>query len=136
MDTHSFRKGDKVIVAAIVEFVIDGRIKIQFEGLHSNAYVSAEALEITTPIFHPGERVVHANGGSGEIVAVHEDLAWVDMDGDGGMETLFASDLSLEPVDAPQAEVPLLSELPSDWPAPRFATDNALAAADTSEVEF
>lgn len=107
MEAPLFRSGDKVMIAAVVEYVIDDRIKIVFDGLLSTAYVSAEALELVTPLFRPGERVVHANGEGGVVIAVHEDMAWVNMDAEG-VTTLFASDLTLEPE---------ASDPPSEGPA-------------------
>lgn len=96
MDTHTFRKGDRVLIEAVVDFVLEGNIKIVFDGAASNAYVSPDALELIMPIFRPGERVIHAEVGTGDVVAIHDDMAWVKL-GDGSLETLLASDLRLAP---------------------------------------
>lgn len=135
MDTHTFRKGDRVLIEAVVDFVIDDQVKIIFDGLGSNTYVSAAALDLIMPAFHPGERVVHANGGTGVIIALHNDLAWVDM-GHDGVDTLFAADLTLAPV-APVADTAAEPpSIPPDITYSRFALENAADQAEQPEAEF
>jgi hypothetical protein len=123
MAPHTFRKGDRVVIEAVVDFVLEGNIKIVFDGLGSNAYVSPDALELIMPIFRPGERVVHTEVGAGEVVAIHDDMAWVKLD-DGSLETLLASDLRMEPGEAAGTPPPSLPLTYSD------------PAIEEPEVEF
>lgn len=106
MGTHTYRKGDRVIIEAVVDFVLEDNIKIVFDGAASNAYVSPDALELIMPIFRPGERVVHTEVGTGEVVAIHDDMAWVKLD-DGSLETLLASDLRLAPLSTADTPPPV-----------------------------
>ena len=134
MGTHTFRKGDRVAIEAVVDFVLEGNIKIVFDGLGSNAYVSPDALKLITPFFKPGDRVVHADGEKGQVVAIHDDMVWVNIDG-VGLHTLYARYLTLTPSDEPPVaaveppSLPGAPELPS-------AGETVAPSSQSAEVEF
>jgi len=111
-----FRKGDEVLVNAIVEWDEEGgQVFINIGG--AKPFVPRKFLTMVRPVLNAGE-TIYADGFECTVIAVHDDMVWASYIEDGETNTQVFSIESVERKDkSEEDEIDHLGTVALDAPA-------------------
>lgn len=105
--TRLYRKGDVVAIRAVV--IRDQRsyegenvaaltptVAVQIDGQYAETYFPLDAIQLSVAHYERGDEIIHrVEKTHGTVLAVHDDVLWIDTE--DGFETWLAADVDLAP---------------------------------------